>query len=103
MTLFLADHPDAGGLFNIGSGGANTWVDLAEALFAALGKKPNIRYIDMPEHLREKYQYFTQADIGKLTGAGYAKAVTPLAAAVNDYVTNYLLHDRRLGDTLPDT
>jgi ADP-L-glycero-D-manno-heptose 6-epimerase len=98
MTLALAENPAAGGLFNIGSGSANTWLDLAEAIFAALGRKPKIRFIDMPAHLREKYQYFTQADTGRLAAAGYARPVTPLAEAVKDYVTNYLLRDRRLGD-----
>ncbi len=62
------------------------------------GKTPNIRFIDMPEELRGKYQYFTQADIGKLRAAGYAAPVTPLADAVADYVKNYLVRSAHLGD-----
>jgi len=63
-----------------------------------LGKTPNIEFIDMPESLRPKYQYFTCADIAKLRQAGYMDEVTPLAEAVRDYVQNYLVKDRRLGD-----
>ncbi len=98
MTLFLGENRSAGGIFNIGSGKAHTWVQLVEAIFSALGKPPNISFIEMPEILREKYQYFTQADVSKLKGAGYMKRTLPLAEAVEDYVTNYLVGDRRLGD-----
>ncbi|MEO5588037.1 MAG: ADP-glyceromanno-heptose 6-epimerase [Gemmatimonadaceae bacterium] len=90
MTLFLADHKAANGLFNAGSGRAETWVELANAVFAAMGKKPSIQFIDMPEAIRAKYQYFTQANIGRLRAAGYEQEVTPLTDAVSDYVTNYL-------------
>ena len=98
MTLALADHPLAGGLFNIGSGIAHTWVDLANAIFAAMGRKPKIDFIEMPEAIRSKYQYFTEANIGKLRDNGYTAGITPLEDAVGDYVQNYLDHDRRLGD-----
>jgi len=98
MTLHLATHRDAGGLFNIGSGGAHTWIDLANAVFAALEKPPRIEFIDMPEAIRDKYQYFTQADIGKLRGTGYDDAVTPLNDAVADYVKNYMVPGKHLGD-----
>jgi ADP-L-glycero-D-manno-heptose 6-epimerase len=91
MTLHLAANPAANGIFNIGSGEARTWNDLARAVFAALGRKPHIEYIDMPESIREKYQYFTQADIRKLRAAGYAPPVTSLEDAVRDYVVNYLV------------
>jgi ADP-L-glycero-D-manno-heptose 6-epimerase len=90
MTLHLAAAPDAGGLYNIGSGEAHSWNELARAVFAALGRQPRIEYIEMPEILRDKYQYFTRADIGKLRSTGYDAALTPLAEAVKDYVTNYL-------------
>jgi ADP-L-glycero-D-manno-heptose 6-epimerase len=99
MTLHLAANDRANGLFNVGSGEANTWIDLASAVFAALGKPPNIRFVDMPEAIRAKYQYFTQADIGRLRESGYAAPVTPLADAVADYVTNYLARDAHLGDS----
>jgi ADP-L-glycero-D-manno-heptose 6-epimerase len=98
MTLQLAQAPLAAGLYNLGSGTAQTWVDLANAIFAALGRPPAIDFIDMPEALREKYQYFTCADIARLRQSGYADTLTPLTDSVRDYVTNYLQHDRRLGD-----
>ncbi len=98
MTLHLAETRRAGGLYNLGSGQANTWLTLAQAIFAALGKEPNIEFIDMPAILREKYQYFTQADIAKLRGSGYDKPVTPLPDAVRDYVQNYLVPSKHVGD-----
>jgi ADP-L-glycero-D-manno-heptose 6-epimerase len=98
MTLHLAMTPHAHGLYNIGSGEAHTWLELTGALFAAMGRTPNVTFIDMPESIRAKYQYHTQADIAKLRAAGYTAAVTPLAEAVGDYVRGYLVGDRRLGD-----
>ena len=71
MTLYLAANRNANGIFNFGSGQAHTWNELARAVFAALGRKPRIEYVEMPETIRDKYQYFTQADIGKLRAAGY--------------------------------
>lgn len=97
MTLYLAANPKANGIFNLGSGQAHTWNELARAVFAALGKLPDIEYVDMPETIREKYQYFTQADIGKLRAAGYSEPITPLDAAVRDYVVNYLVPSKSLG------
>ena len=90
MTLHLAATKKAGGLFNIGSGAARTWIDLANSVFAALDKKPKIEFIEMPEAIRDKYQYFTQADISRLRAAGYKAPVTSLEDAVEDYVRNYL-------------
>jgi len=99
MTLHFAERgASAGGLFNLGSGEANTWLTLAGAIFAALGREPKITFIDMPETLRAKYQYFTKADIAKLRASGYGRPVTPLSDAVADYVRNYLVPGRRLGD-----
>ncbi len=98
MTLHLAETPSAGGLFNLGSGKAHTWVELATAIFTALGKEPNIEFIDMPEHLQSKYQYYTCADIAKLRGSGFSTEITPLAESVRDYVQGYLVPDKRLGD-----
>jgi ADP-L-glycero-D-manno-heptose 6-epimerase len=98
MTLHFAEHaPSVGGLFNLGSGEANTWLTLTRAIFAALGREPAIDFIEMPAVLRGKYQYFTQADIGKLRETGYARAMTPLADAVRDYVQDYLVPDKKLG------
>lgn len=97
MTLHFAfGNPAAAGLFNVGSGEARTWLELVGALFAAMGKKPEVEFIEMPENLRERYQYFTRADISKLRGSGYARPVTPLAEAVRDYVQNYLAPGRGL-------
>jgi ADP-L-glycero-D-manno-heptose 6-epimerase len=98
MTLFLAEHPLSGGLYNLGSGEAHTWLQLVNAIFAALNLPPRIEFIDMPEHLRAKYQYHTCADIGKLRALGYKDAVAPLEAAVADYVGNYLASGKLLGD-----
>ena len=98
MTLHLAEDENAGGLFNVGSGVARTWVDLANALFAALGKTPNIEFIEMPESLREQYQYHTCADISKLRETGYTAPTSSLEDAIRDYAVNYLLPGKRLGE-----
>ena len=98
MTLFLAATPSANGIFNIGSGQAHSWNELARALFAALGLPSRIEYIEMPEAIRAQYQYFTQADISKLRAAGYHRPITPLDEAVRDYVVNYLLPGKSLGE-----
>ena len=97
MTLALAET-DQGGLFNIGSGRAHTWIDLVTPIFGALGLTPAIDFVDMPDGLREKYQYRTQADVSRLRAAGYTQPTTPLAEAVWEYVTRYLVADKRLGD-----
>lgn len=98
MTLHFADSGNStGGLYNLGSGEANTWITLASTIFAALGQKPEIEFIDMPESLRGKYQYHTRADIGKLREHGYDRPMTPLSDAVRDYVQNYLVPNRKLG------
>jgi ADP-L-glycero-D-manno-heptose 6-epimerase len=98
MTLFFAyDNPKAAGLFNIGSGEANTWITLASAIFEALTRPPKITFIEMPVEIRDKYQYFTRADITKLRAAGYARPMTPLREAVRDYVQDYLISQRKLG------
>ena len=76
MTLHLAATPKANGLFNIGCGVARTWLDLARAVFAALDRKPKIEFIEMPEAIRDKYQYFTRANLSGLRAAGYTAPVT---------------------------
>jgi ADP-L-glycero-D-manno-heptose 6-epimerase len=90
VTLFCGGNPQASGLFNCGTGQARSWNDLAKAVFAAMGLEPKIEYIDMPVALRGKYQYSTQAEMGKLRAAGYAKAFTSLEDGVRDYVQGYL-------------
>lgn len=91
MTLFFLDNPTVNGIFNIGAGKARSWNDMVKAVFSAMGKKPNIKYIKMPEQLRNQYQYFTEAEITKLRQAGYDREITPLEDAIEDYVKNYLL------------
>jgi ADP-L-glycero-D-manno-heptose 6-epimerase len=98
MTLHLAARREATGLFNVGSGRAATWLEVADALFAALDRTTNVEFVDMPDHLRAKYQYRTEADVSRLRSAGYAAPPTPLRDAIADYVRNYLVPDRRLGD-----
>jgi ADP-L-glycero-D-manno-heptose 6-epimerase len=90
MTLFFLEKTDINGIFNIGSGAARTWNDVAGALFNALGKQPAVEYIAMPEELRSRYQYHTCADMAKLRAAGYTRQCTQLDRAVRDYVQNYL-------------
>jgi ADP-L-glycero-D-manno-heptose 6-epimerase len=96
-TLFFYDNPSIGGLYNIGTGVARSWNDLAKAVFAAMGKEPKIEYVDMPDILRDKYQYFTQADMSKLRAAGYKHKSPSLEDAVKDYVKNYLAKSDYLG------
>jgi ADP-L-glycero-D-manno-heptose 6-epimerase len=91
VTLFFHDHPEVSGLFNCGTGSTRTWLDLAHAVFAAMEREPNIEFIDMPDHLRNKYQYHTQADTQKLRDAGYDQPFTSIEAAVRDYIRNYMM------------
>lgn len=99
MTIHFAERATtAGGLYNLGSGEANTWLTLTRAIFQALGREPKIEFIDLPEALRGKYQYFTQADISKLRSTGYDRPMTPLTEAVRDYVQGYLVTGKKLGD-----
>ena len=86
LVYHFFENPQKRGIFNIGTGHAETWNALANALFAALGKKPNIEYIDMPGNLRDKYQYFTEADLTKLKKAGIKHKFFTLKDAVKDYV-----------------
>ncbi len=81
---------DKNGLYNLGTGQARTFIDLAKATFAGLDMEPVIQYIDMPEDIREKYQYYTEANMQKLRDAGYTDPFSSLEAGVDDYVRNYL-------------
>ena len=99
VTLHFLEHREEGGLFNCGTGLARSWKDLMNAVFAAMGMPPQIEFIEMPEVLRGKYQYFTQASMTKLRKAGYATQFTPLEDAVRDYVVAYLAkrdHEERM-------
>ncbi len=79
------------GIYNLGTGQARTFLDLAHALFRALGQPPHIEFVDTPASIRDSYQYFTQAEMSKLRKAGYAHPFTPLEEAIQDYVQNHLL------------
>ena len=98
MTLHLAECEHAAGLYNVGSGLARTWLDLAGALFSAMELPPRIEFIEMPEGLRSQYQYHTLADTTKLRQTGYSAPTLPLEDAIHDYVRNYLKPGRRLGE-----
>ncbi|HWZ95475.1 MAG TPA: ADP-glyceromanno-heptose 6-epimerase [Opitutaceae bacterium] len=99
MTLHFAyKGASAGGLYNLGSGQASTWIELATAIFSGLKREPQIEFIEMPAVLRDKYQYFTEANITKLRASGYTKPLTPLADAVRDYVQGYLVPGKKLGE-----
>ncbi len=86
MALHLSETETACGLYNIGSGQAHTWVELVTPIFETLGVPVTIEYVDMPDSIRDKYQYFTQAELDRLRASGYAQPITPLADAVAAYV-----------------
>ena len=99
MTLHFAESATGtGGLYNLGSGEANTWLTLTRAIYAALRREPAIDFIEMPEALRGKYQYYTKADIAKLRATGYQRPMTALTESVRDYVQNYLVPGKKLGE-----
>jgi ADP-L-glycero-D-manno-heptose 6-epimerase len=83
---FFIKHPEKTGIYNLGTGQAHTWNDLAKALFKALGRPPKVEYFDMPAELRTQYQYYTQADVAKLRRAGYQEPAYALEEAVREYV-----------------
>jgi len=89
ITIFFATETNIGGLFNCGSGMARTWNALVTAVYTAMRIPPNIEYIPMPEELRGKYQYFTEADMNKVRAAGYTADLHTLEDGVADYIQNY--------------
>lgn len=95
VMLWLAEHEDANGIFNVGCGEARTWNDLARSVFAAMDRPADIRYIDMPLAIRGNYQYHTVADIGRLRQAGYTQSFRSLEEGAADYVRNYLARGER--------
>ena len=97
MTLHFMENK-TGGLFNVGSGRMNTWNALADAIFKVLDLPKNVELIDMPEHLRDRYQYHTQADLTRIRDAGYTVDTITLGEAVEDYVQKYLMPGKFLGD-----
>lgn len=89
-------HSLPSGIYNLGTGQARTFLDLAHALFTAMEREPVIEFIDTPADIRDSYQYFTQAEMGKLRAAGYTAPFTSLEEAVQDYVKEYLLPEPRV-------
>lgn len=91
VILFLMKGKPTSGLYNLGTGKARSFVDLASTTFAALGLETQIEFIDTPKDIRDKYQYFTEANMAKIVAAGYKKPFTGLEDGVGDYVKNYLI------------
>jgi ADP-L-glycero-D-manno-heptose 6-epimerase len=91
VMSWLLENPHVNGIFNVGSGRARSWNDLLHAIFKAMGREPVIHYIDMPESLRNQYQYYTEAPIGKLRAAGYTAEIASLENGVHDYITKHLM------------
>jgi len=89
----ILDAPVVAGIFNVGTGKARSFADLAAAVFSASGQEPRIEYVDMPETLHGKYQYFTEADTSKLREAGLAPDLHELEVGVKDYVQAYLIRE----------
>jgi ADP-L-glycero-D-manno-heptose 6-epimerase len=90
VIMFFLDNPQHSGIFNVGTGKARSFLDLGKALFASLNREPNLEFFEMPREIRQKYQYFTQADVSSLRRAGYSEAFLELEDGINDYVKNYL-------------
>ena len=99
MVLFFLEHQDIHGIFNIGSGNARTWNELAIAVFDSLGMDPKIEYIEMPQQIRNKYQYYTELPMSKLQMAGYNSPILSLEEGIKDYVQNYLSGKRHLAQS----
>ena len=85
VMLWLLDHPNVNGLFNLGTGQARSFADLARALYAAVGRKPKLTYVPTPVAIRDKYQYFTEAKMDRLRAAGYSLAMTSLEDGMKQY------------------
>lgn len=94
VIQFLFEQLPASGLYNLGSGKARTFLDLTRSVFKSLAKEENISFFDTPEDIRDKYQYFTEANMVKLSAAGYKKSFTNLEDGVSDYVKNYLVETK---------
>ena len=90
VMLWLYDNPDINGIYNVGTGKARSFQDAAESIFKALDKEPRITYIDMPEAMKSKYQYFTQADVTKLREKGYDKPFTELEEGIRKFVQEFM-------------
>jgi len=94
VLFFLMNHRKDSGIYNLGSGKARTFLDLATNTFNASGKTPEISFVPTPEDIRDKYQYFTEAKMDKLYSIGYPKMFYTLEGGIDDYVKNYLVGER---------
>jgi ADP-L-glycero-D-manno-heptose 6-epimerase len=94
VILYLMENRPASGIYNLGSGKASTFMDLVTNTFLAMGKDPNISFIDTPEDIRDKYQYYTRAEMEKLRETGYNREFTSLKEGIDDYVCNYLVRNK---------
>ena len=92
VCLFLMHHRKNSGIYNLGSGKARTFLDLTKSVFKAMGRKEDIEFVDTPVDIRDKYQYFTEANMAKLKKIGYSRPFTSLEEGVRDYVQGYLTH-----------
>src|SRR6202035_564299 len=90
VVRWLMATPTVSGIFNVGTGRATSFRELMAAMFAALAKEPNIKYVDMPDSIRDIYQYFTQAETANLRRAGYTAEFMTVEAGVKNYISNYL-------------
>jgi ADP-L-glycero-D-manno-heptose 6-epimerase len=95
VVRWMLETPHVTGVFNVGTGKARSFKDLITAMYAALGVKPNIEYVDMPPAIRNQYQYFTQAEVANLQRAGYNAGFAPLEDSVRRYVTQFLDREDR--------
>ncbi len=96
MTLFFIENRRSSGIFNVGTGEAQSWNRLAKAVFKALDRPVNIEYVEMPESIKDQYQYYTKAEMDKMRKAGYTSKITSLEDGIADYVRNYLVPGKRL-------
>jgi len=93
LAVHFYENKEIFGLFNVGTGTARTWNDLVASVFKAMGKPVKIEYIEMPEYLKKKYQYFTEATMESVKNIGFNKSFTSLEKGVEDYIKNYLIKD----------
>ena len=95
VVRWMLETPQVTGIFNVGTGKARSFKDLITAMYAAMGRKPDIEYVDMPDEIRNQYQYFTQAEVANLQRAGYNAGFAPLEDSVRRYVTQFLDREDR--------
>lgn len=98
VLFYFMHHRKDSGIYNLGTGKARTFLDLARNVFRAMGKEEIIEFIDTPADIRDKYQYFTEADISKLRKAGYTDDFSSLEEGISEYVARYLIPDKCFGE-----